>query len=910
MTTPSESRSAERVYRRLLRLLPKPFREEAEAEMVEVFRAGHCQARRRAGGARLVRFWLRVLVDLALTMASTRLPRGSWATRSVWISTSPLSGRVTSRRRAGMMAGIARDTRYAIRALTRRAGFTTILILTFALGVGSTTAVFTAVRHVLLEPLPFDAPEQLVQIWETRDSRPNLPFSIPNMESVRQRAGSFTDVGAWMFGDFPSVTLTGGDRPERIPGAMITPNLISVLGVEPMLGRSFTPEEREPGNEDKVILSYQEWSIRFDTDANILGRVLELNGTPHSVVGVMPPGFEFPVGSGARVWRPLPFLPAWRDNRRNRLLEVLGRLDPGVSVQAAEQEVASLGLTLAQEYPESNGDQGMRVVGLHEQTVGDIRPALIALTVSALLLWLVAVANIANLGLARVLDRRQEVAVRAAHGASRLQIARLVTIESLSGGVFGAGLGLALAYLGIEAISVLGPANIPRIETIEVDATAIGFGLGLAALTALVASLMPMFAMARNDLVGTVALRSSSMSMSKRGRSVRGSLIGTEFALALVLLIGAGLLLQSFVYLSQVDPGFRADHLLTAEVNLPFASFPDSESRMQFYGELLPSLQALPGVTAAGAVSVFPLSGNRGGGTSLHREGANGQDGFVEDIRFRVATPTYFQMMEMTLLSGRGVSWDDTRERSAVAVINEALASRLWPGQDPVGRIMLSGRPDDPGTRYEVIGLLADIRGASLASSPQPRVYAPYGQAAMQEMVIVVRTPGAPGDLAASLQRAVLAVNPDQPLEAIRTGEDILSDSIARPRFTLFLLSLFTLTAIGLSTVGIYGVSAQAVAARTREIGLRIALGASRRSVVGMTLAQGLRQTLVGLAVGLVVALLGTRLLASMVFGVSTTDTRTFVSATLILIGVAILGSLVPSVRASRVDAVRALITD
>ncbi len=321
-------------------------------------------------------------------------------------------------------------------------------------------------------------------------------------------------------------------------------------------------------------------------------------------------------------------------------------------------------------------------------------------------------------------------------------------------------------------------------------------------------------------------------------------------------------------------------------------------------------LGALPGVTAAGAVSVFPLSGNRGGGTLLHREGAGGQDGFVDDVRFRVATPTYFQMMGMTLLPGRGFSRDDASVDDAVAVINEALASQLWPGQDPVGRTMFSGRPDDPGTRYRVVGLLSDIRGSSLATIPEPYLYRPYGQVTMQEMVVVVRTSGPPEELATLLQSAVLEVNPDQPLEAIRTGEAILSDSVARPRFNLLLLSLFTVIAVTWSAIGIYGVSAQAVTARTREIGVRLALGASRGAVIRMTLGQGLGQTCMGLAVGLLLALLGTRLLASLVFGVSTHDPRTFVSATLTLFGVAILGSLMPSLRASRVDPVRALSAD
>ena len=631
---------SERAYRLFLRLFPRRFRKEAEAEMVEVFRDGLRQAHSRGTVGTVVVFWVRTIADLAVTAVSTRATR---PTRVRGESIGHRPGGVAVERRGGIMAALISDMRYAIRTLRRRSGFTTIVVLTFALGVGATTAVFSAFRHVLLRPLPFHAPDELVQVWETRDARPDLPFSIPNMESVRQRTGSLTDLGAWMFGDFPSVTLTGGDRPERIPGAMITANLLSLLGVELAMGRSFTPEENEPGNEQRVILSHEEWSTRFGADPDILGRVLPLNGAPHTVVGVMPPGFEFPVGSGARVWRPLPLFQRWRDSRRNHLLRVLGRIQPGVTVQDAQLEVAALGRTLAEEYPESNGGEGMRVVGLLEQTVGDVRPALSALMVSVLLLWLVAVANLANLGMARVLDRGREVAVRAAHGASRLQIARLVATESMVAGLLGAGLGLVLAYLGVGALSALGPINIPRMDTIHMDAEVVGFALGLTAITGLVAGLIPTLVVADSELMGTLALVSPRMSLGKGGKHLRGGLVATEFALALVLLIGAGLLLQSFMHLSRVDPGFRTDHLLTAEINLAFESFPDSESRSQFYDELLLVLDALPGVTAIGAVSVFPLSGNRGGGTLLHREGATVQDGFVEDVRFRVATPTYFQ---------------------------------------------------------------------------------------------------------------------------------------------------------------------------------------------------------------------------------------------------------------------------
>ncbi len=563
---------SERAYRLLLRLLTKRFRLEAETEMVEVFRDGLRQAQGRGGVVPVVVFWLRSLADLALTAAS---PRKTSSTLVHGESIDYRRGGITGRRGGDTIAAIISETRYALRTLRRRVGFTTTVVLTFAMGVGATTAVFSAFRHVLLRPLPFDSPEELVQVWETRDARPDLPFSIPNMESARQRTGSFTDLGAWMFGDFPSVTLTGGDRPERIPGAMITANLLALLGVEPTLGRSFIPEENEPGNQQKVILSHEEWSIRFGADPDILGRVLQLNGTPHTVVGIMPPGFEFPVGSGARVWRPLPLFQSWRDSRRNHLLQVLGRIKPGVTVGDAQLEVAALGRSLAEEYPESNGGEGMRVVGLLEQTVGDVRPALSALMAAVLLLWLVAAANIANLGVARVLDRTREVAVRAAHGASRLQIARLVTIESLVAGTLGAGLGLVLASLGVEALSTLGPLNFPRMDTIRMDRAAVGFALGLTAFTALLAALVPELVVSGSSVMGALARGSSRVSMGRAGRHVRGGLVASEFG-----------------------PGFGPSHRCGAPAPDPCTavrSRPGLSHRQRSHGRAQPRLCQLPG---------------------------------------------------------------------------------------------------------------------------------------------------------------------------------------------------------------------------------------------------------------------------------------------------------------------------
>lgn len=797
----------------------------------------------------------------------------------------------------------------AVRTLRRRPGYTTVTIMTFGLGVGAAAAVFSGLFHVVLDPLPFPDSERLVEVWETRGDRTEFPFSIPNYESVRAGSGVFEELAAWMFGDFPSVTLTGVDRPERIPGALVTGSLFDMLRVPPQLGGVFTARESEPGNHLVVVLSHALWVSRFGEDPDILGRSLTLNGEPHQVLGVMPPGFDFPVGSGARLWRPLPYFDVWATNRGNHLLTVTGRLRQGVSRDAAARSVEALGRSLAAEFPESNAASGIRIHGLRDAVVGGARPTLLMLMGAVMVLWLITATNLSNLLTARVLDRSLEFAVRRAQGATRWQVARVVLIEGGLTAAAGTAVGLGLALLGIGSLSIVGPSQIPRMGSIALDGPVLAFALALSFLTAIVSASVPVLAGLRRLRGGAMDVRWGATA-DRGGRRLRGALVVSEFALAYVLLVASGLLLMSFVQISHTDPGFRAGGLLTAEVNLAQARYPNATSRVQFYGELMPALRALPGVESVAAVSVFPLSGNPGGGTSLHRTGATEQDGFVESVAFRVATPGYFETIGLPLLSGRAFSPDDTGEQS-VAVVNQTLAEGLWPGEDPVGRTMLVGRPGSPRGQYEVVGLVADLRGAGLNRPPRPHIYRPYPSSAMQEMVLVVRAAaGPPADLIESVRAAVSSVDADQPLSSIFTGDALLAGSVALPRFNFLLLGFFSVTAVVLSAVGIFGVMSHVVRARTRELGVRMALGADGPRVMTLTMGVGLRQTALGIGIGIMLALAGVGVIEGLLFGVGARDPAVFAAGAMLLGLVALLSTAGPSWRAARLNPVRALGTD
>ncbi|MCH7474349.1 MAG: FtsX-like permease family protein [Gemmatimonadetes bacterium] len=527
---------------------------------------------------------------------------------------------------------------------------------------------------------------------------------------------------------------------------------------------------------------------------------------------------------------------------------------------------------------------------------------------AALLLLLIASSNVANVFLARVLDREREMAVRVALGANRLRVARLVATESAVACAIGGIIGLVVAVVTVNLLAAIGPESIPRLSEVRLDGIALVFALGVTVITGGLAGLIPVINLAGSEAFNSLVQSSRRSTVGRRGRRTRHMLVSVEVALALVLLIGAGLLLQTFASLSRVDPGFDTEKALTAEINLPAARYPRSAERREFYDKLIPVLEATPGILSAGAISVFPLSGNPGGGTSLHRAGATTVDeGFVNHANFRVVTPGYFRTMGMTLLAGRQYTSRDGVEPPAVAIINQTLASQLWPGQDPIGRKMFSGQPSDPGSEFEVIGLVADVRETSLGEAVKPEIFIAYPQFAMQEMVLLVRTIGDPDAMAKTLQDAVLSVDPNQPIEAVQSVDAILARSVSEPRFNMILLGSFAIVALLLSMIGIYGVTSQAVSSRIHEIGVRMALGADSSSILALIVTQGLVPTAIGIVFGLAIAFAGTRLLSGMLFGVAPTDPITFVAGAGVLVLAALAGSAVPALRAARVDPTRAL---
>ena len=696
-------------------------------EMTGMFADDLRRVRAERGRSAMLRFALGVLLSVVVTGVQARL-------RTVFAQQESPPTEATLR-------ALLNETRQSLRALRGRPGYAAVTLLTFVMAIDGATSVFSVLRHVMLEPLPFPHAPRLVHLWETNRGDLERNFSIPNFESVRAGADSLDAVAAYMFGDFPSVTLTGGDRPERIAGAYVTPGmfgLVGLLGVEPARGRAFAPEEAEPDVGGVVILSHDLWANRFAANPDILGQSLPLSGRDHVVVGVMPPGFDFPVGSGARLWRPLPYFDAWKDNRGNHLLRVVGRASPGIDLGAVDRELADLGAVFAAEFPDANAEGGMRAVPLHDQLIGGLWPAAYALTAAVALFWLIAAANLANLGVARLLDRMPELTVRRAHGATRIQVARVLAVENAVLATAGTAIGVIAARAGVTILAATGPATIPRLSSVSFDTGALLFALGLATLTALGSGVpLALVSFGTTDASSLVTGHRGA-THGRRGRALRSGLVVVELALALVLVVGSTLLLQSLGNLMRVDPGFQTERILTAEVALPAARYQEAAMRRSFYAQLLPELERIAGVQAATAVNVFPLTGNPGGSTSLHRRGATETQGLVPGVRFRVAMPDYFATIGLPVLTGRTFNEADD-EGPAVAVINQALASQLWGDTDPTvptGRTIFGGTPDNPGRTYEVVGLVGDVRAASLDRDPRPHIFIPYSQFAMQEMVL------------------------------------------------------------------------------------------------------------------------------------------------------------------------------
>lgn len=808
--------------------------------------------------------------------------------------------------RFNLLADLLHDLRYAARMQRKNPAFTIIAVIALALGIGANTAIFSVVNTVLLRPLPYKDPERLVMVWED-DSRHGYPRDTPaaaNFVDWRDQNQVFEGMAAVADTSF---NLTGAGDPERLEGRRVSANLFPLLGVEPQIGRVFTAAEDQPGSQRVVLLSYGLWQRRFGGDPNIVGKPLTLNGESHIVVGVMPARFQFP-SSDDEAWVPIAFTQQEAANRGRHYLQVLARLKPGVTLAQAQTEMSTIATRLQQQYPEQNADLGAVVQPLHEHLVGDIRPALLILLGAVGLVLLIACANVANLLLARAAVRQKEIAVRVALGAKRTRLIRQFLTESILLSTLGGVVGLVIAYVGLIVLTTFIPENISQAREISIDFKVLAFTLLVSVLTGIIFGLAPAMQAVRFNQIDTLKEGGRDAATGGSGKRLRSLLVMSEVAISLVLLIGAGLLINSFLRLRNVDPGFRADNLLTMKIVLPEPKYAQFERRSAFYTDLVQRVQALAGVRSAAVTTNLPLY-RQGNSISISIEGRPapppGQELIVVT---RIISPGYFDTMSIPLLKGRPLTDQDTETTPNAVVISETMARRFWPGEDPVGKRIAAGRAQTPEDWIHVVGVVKDVRQFELNAEPRPQMYLSYRQAGFfAPRDLVVKTDVDPAGMAATVRKAVWDIDKDQPVSNIRTMEEILADSIARQRFSMLLLAIFAGVALVLAGVGIYGVMSYSVAQRTREIGIRMALGAQRGAVLKLAVGYGMKLVIIGIVVGLIAAFALTRVMSTLLFGVTATDPVTFTLISLLLVAVAALASYIPARRATKVNPIIAL---
>ncbi len=810
------------------------------------------------------------------------------------------------------------DFRYALRSLRQRPGFTALTVLTLALGIGATTAIFSVVNGVLLRPLPYERPQDVVMLTTTLDGEPGRELSPPEFLDLRDQARSFTHVAGYADG---SLTLTGSGSPERLRAGYVTAEALPLTGVAPARGRTFSAEEDRPGQPAVTLLSDGLWRRRFGADPEIVGRTLILDDTPTTVIGVMPPGFQLPThyaGPGMELWTLIQLDPALnRDERGWHWITAVGRLRPGVGVADAHRETAALMVAMLRQYPDEY-DAGFTgsATPAADVLVGSIKPLILVLMGAVALLLLIACANVASLFLARADERQREMAVRAALGARSGRIVRQLLTESGLLAAAGGLVGLVLAAWGVRALVALAPPTLPRLDAIRMDGWVVAFTALITLGTGLLFGLVPAIQAARPNLAGALSDGARGGSAGLHRQRFRRGLVVSQIALALVLVVSAGLLIKSFARMRGVDPGFEPSHLLTARLELSPVRYERPEQIRDFYQRLVRETEALPGVTDAAVVKALPMMQLELGDWGFLEEGKHAMPPRPTDWRlsyWQAVSPEYFETMRIPLLQGRGLEANDRVGSPGVAVVSRTLADQVWPDGDALGkRIMMGGGATDSIWRT-VIGIVGDVRHRGLDAELRPEIYLPHAQfpagtgIPLRSMRVVLRAQGDPAQLTASLRAAVTALDPDLPLSEVQTMEEAMGTWAAERRLTMLLVGGFAALALVLGAVGVYGVMAHLVTQRTREIGIRIALGAMPREILGLVLSQGVWLAGLGIAAGVAGALLATRLLASLLFGVRPTDAVTFAATATGLAAVAAVASLLPALRAVRTDPVEAL---
>jgi putative ABC transport system permease protein len=799
------------------------------------------------------------------------------------------------------MSTMLQDVRYALRLLVRSPGFTLLATLTIGLGIGVNATIFSSVNALLLRPFPYEDQARVVAIrsLNARYGSDANELSYPDFQDVRAQSRSFTSAAAYTGRSYN--LASSEEEPERIEGEAVSATLFPLLGVSPSLGRNFLPEEDRPGAAKVAMLSHALWQRRFAGDSGVVGRTVLMNGEPHTVVGVMPPRFEFP--ADAKIWSPLALDPD--SLRGSHYLEAVGRLAPGVTIAQADAELRAIARRLEQQYPETNKSWSMNVVPLREHEIGEYRPVLYIMQGAVLLVMLIACANVANLLLARASSRSREIAVRTAIGAARTRIVRQLLTESVILALAGSAVGILFATWGNAFVDSAVPADRPFWMTFEIDWRVLTFTIALAIVTGLIFGLAPALQASSTDLNETLKEGGRTGTSARRNR-LRGVLVVSEVALSLVLLIGAALMIESFVRLQQVDPGYDRDNVLLQRVYLAGKAYDSTYARAAFFDEVIERVKALPGIGAAAATTNTPLSGSSTASTIVI-EGRSYDPGEEPAASWRSTTAEYFDVFRIPIVRGRAYTADEVRDTADVVVVSEAMARRHWPNESALGKRFRFASDDDGERWFTVIGVTPDVKHRQLNERPQAQFYLPYTQSAWRGVTIAVRTAGSPLSLAGAVRQAIHAADPNLPVFDVVTADDEFRQSVWEPRFFGQLFAGFAVIALVLAVSGIYGVMAYMVTQRTHEIGVRLALGAPRREVLTMVVTRGAVLAVGGIAIGLVGAFGLTRVLSSMLFGVGATDAVTFVVIALLLGVVAIVASYIPALRASRVDPMVAL---
>ena len=793
------------------------------------------------------------------------------------------------------------DVRFAFRALTRQPTFGLIALLTLTLGIGANTAIFSVIKTVLLNPLPYEDPEEVVVLWEVNPEGSVEQVSIPTFHDWQDETRSVRAMAAYRQVNY---TYAGSGDPRDVSSVRATPELFAVIKAGARVGRTFLADEAVVGRDHVAVLSHGFWERTLGGRDGVVGTSIELDQEPYTIIGIMAPGFEFPTSTDVELWTPLAFDPNDRhgQSRRARSLIVVGRMAPEATAEQTQQEMNVLAGRIATEYPNSNDGWGVRVVAAHEQLVSASRPALLVLMGAVAFLLLIVCANMANLLLARLSSRRREIAVRAALGAGRWELARPILAESLLLSIAGGGLGLLVAVGGLRVLTTLPEGRLPRMDQVALDGGVLLFTTAVSIVVAIGFGLLPALQASRSHLRENLT-ESSGATGSRGARRTLSALVVVEVALALVLLVGAGLMIRSFTKLLQVDPGFEANNVVTAQVFLPTTTYRQRPQIAQFFEDVIERLQGAPGVTAASAVSALPMQAVAAASAlAFSVEGRVPPE--TEDPRadVRMVASGYFETMKIPLLEGRFLDDRDTADAIRTAVINETMALRYFPDRSPVGQFI-----ENPHGRNEVVGVVADVRNQGLDSEPKKQVYLPLRQNPVTGMSVVARTERDPMSFASTLQREIWAVDAQQPIYDLSTMDQILARAVFLPRLSTTLLAVFAAAALLLAALGIYGVLSYSVTQRTREIGLRMALGANATETLGLVTRHSVLLIIAGVGVGLVVAMLLARSMAGILYGVSAFDLTAFGVAALVLVSAGLSASLVPARRAVRIDPMIAL---